>query len=539
MIKKGLTILLLLCPIAFCGQKTNSDSFPSNDIISNFKSLSNSQLLDTANYFYNKNSFDTALVFYSLLINTPVKDIDVEQQKRVIEAHNNSAVIYYYLGDYRSSYDFLIKALFLCEKYRVSAYEPLIYTNMGNIYYRFKKFDLANLYYSKALNFCPDSATLIVILNNLGHTEMERGNLDTSFFYLNKSLNISKQFDDKYLYIIFNSIAQVYQKQNKYDSALFYYQLSLEKADENSKMEHKMENLTNLGNLFFELNRLDSASYYINLSNDGAKENNFFRIMAENYHILSKIEETKGNNIKELEYFKKYAKLKDSVFNVNIFGEINQLQRLYDFSKINQQIEQLVVEQQIKERTIRYQRIIWTSTSGILFVVSIMSLLLFFQKRKLNKAYKALFEKNLESINFKENTLEINQEKYKKSGLTYDMQSELLDKILGVMDDTSKICDKDFSLDKLAETVQSNHAYVSQVINTVLKKNFSSFLNSYRIREALRLFSEPDVKKYTIEYIAFKVGFKSQSGFRDAFKAIMGVSPNFYIKSIRGKSEKF
>jgi len=111
------------------------------------------------------------------------------------------------------------------------------------------------------------------------------------------------------------------------------------------------------------------------------------------------------------------------------------------------------------------------------------------------------------------------------------MQEELLNRILAIMEDASTICDTEFSLDKLAELVQSNQNYVSQVINIALKKNFRSFLNSYRIKEVQRLFSEPDAAKYTIESLATMAGFKSPSAFRNAFKETTGVSPSFYVKS--------
>jgi hypothetical protein len=58
------------------------------DILSNFERLPQQKLLDTATYYYNKSSFDTALVLFSSIINAPVKDTDIEQQKRVIEAQH-------------------------------------------------------------------------------------------------------------------------------------------------------------------------------------------------------------------------------------------------------------------------------------------------------------------------------------------------------------------------------------------------------------------------------------------------------------------
>ena len=104
------------------------------------------------------------------------------------------------------------------------------------------------------------------------------------------------------------------------------------------------------------------------------------------------------------------------------------------------------------------------------------------------------------------------------------------------MEDTSIVCDPEFSIDKLAELSKSNQKYVSQVINDTLKKNFRTFLGTYRIQEAQRLLADFDATKYTIDSIALKVGYKSPNSFRDAFKEITGVSPSFYLKSIQDKS---
>ncbi|MCL2098001.1 MAG: AraC family transcriptional regulator [Bacteroidales bacterium] len=520
--------LTMLARYAYC-QDLFFNSSLAGDLISKYKQLSAQQLLDTANYYFDRNSTDTALVCYSLIINTSVKDADIEQQQRIVEALNRTALIYYYMCDYRSAYEFLIRALLLCEKYNYIPYKPRIYTNIGIIYSRFNKYNMAKPYLLKALSLCSDSTSIAAILNNLGGIELKSGKLDSALYFLNKSLQISKRHNDTYLHNIQNTIGWLYQEIKHYDSAYYYFRLSLNEAKKNNKVEVEAENLSSLAKLFFETNKTDSALLYIDLSNIIAERNNFLSILAENYLTLSKIEDAKGHNKNAFEYFKTYANLRDSVFNIRNFGEINQLQRLYEVSKTNQEIEQLVMEQQIKERTIIYQRTIQFITLIVLLLVIFILLAMFFQKRKLNTAYKVLFEKNLKIIDLQEKS----SEKYKKSALTHDLQGALLDKILILMQDTSIICDTKFSIDKLAELAQSNQKYVSQVINDTFKKNFRSFLNGYRIREAQQLFSAPDATKYTIEAVAFRVGFKSQSAFRDAFKEVTGVSPNFYLKSMQ------
>ena len=118
---------------------------------------------------------------------------DVEQQKKMVEAYNRAALVYYYLSNYNSSYDLLIKALHKSEEIDYLLYLPKIYTNLGNIYYQYNKYDIAKSYYLDALSLSIDTISIVVILNNLGSVEIESEKYDSAFYYLDKALIISKQ----------------------------------------------------------------------------------------------------------------------------------------------------------------------------------------------------------------------------------------------------------------------------------------------------------------------------------------------------------
>ena len=527
----------LHCDVMVSGQTHTNQPSSNKELIANFNRFSGQVLFDTATYYMINNRFDTAMVCFSLLINTPVKNNDAEIQRLIAEAYNRAAIIYYYyMCDYRSSYDYLIKGLLLCEKTNNLVTQAKILANIGNIYYHFGKLDVAKLYYADAQRISLDSCNIVILLSNLGTIELEIGNLDSASCYLDKSLDISKRHNDFFLPGIQSNMALMHQKNKQYNLALHYYRLALEESKKINKIDYETETLADVAKLFFEMKKIDSALYYIKLSDKLADEINFLRIKAENYLTLSEIEESKGNIKKAFEFYKKYVELNDSMFNPDTFGDINQLQRLYEVSKTNQQIEQLIIEQQIKERTNFYQKIILIITLCMLSLAIGTILYIYFQKKDLNKAYKTLFEKNIEIIGLQETSSEKTPKKIRKGSLSSDIQNELMDKILLLMKDTSVICDPKFSIDKLAELVQSNQNYVSQAINHALNKNFRSFINSYRIREAQRIFSQPDAQKYTIEFVTQQVGFKSVSAFYDAFKEITGVTPKFYIQSLQERN---
>ena len=529
---KKLLLISLLCPIAILGLESNIETSHNDDVISSFMRLSSQQLLDTANYYYKGNSFDTALICYNLIVNTIPKNAGLEQQKNLLKAYNRLGNIYFFISDYRIAFDFDIKRLVICEKYDLIADKSITYTNIGVIYSNLNQYDIANQYFLKALDLCSDSIFLIDLLNNLGVNQLVNNKPDSSLYYLNKSLQISKQHNNLNLFSILNNFGSYYQKIKQYDSAFYCFKQSLEQCKINNNIIVETINLSDLGKLFFEVNKTDSALYYINLSNKIATENNFLKILSENHLVLSEIYRSKGKFETALNHHIIYTNLKDSVYNAGVYGSINLLQRQYEVSKTNQQIEELEIDRQIKENTIYYQKVILLIILGVLALVLYVLVFINSQKRKLNKAYKQLIDKNIEIVKIQSTPSEADKKKNKKKLQNYDKHNELLNRILIVMENPAVFCNSEFSIDRLAELVQSNQKYVSEAINSILNKNFRSFLNSYRIKEAQRLFANRETERFTIESVTPLVGFKSSKTFWEAFKEVTGVTPNLYLKSM-------
>lgn len=51
----------------------------------------------------------------------------------------------------------------------------------------------------------------------------------------------------------------------------------------------------------------------------------------------------------------------------------------------------------------------------------------------------------------------------------------------------------------------------------------------------MQIFASPDAERYTLESVALRVGFKSRTTFYNAFQEMTGVTPGFYMKSLREK----
>ena len=84
------------------------------------------------------------------------------------------------------------------------------------------------------------------------------------------------------------------------------------------------------------------------------------------------------------------------------------------------------------------------------------------------------------------------------------------------------------SLNSLAKELGTNEKYLSQFINKTYNKNFSLFLNEYRIEFAKKTLVDIEYSNYTLEAIGALSGFNSKSSFNSTFKKITGETPSEY-----------
>jgi len=97
---------------------------------------------------------------------------------------------------------------------------------------------------------------------------------------------------------------------------------------------------------------------------------------------------------------------------------------------------------------------------------------------------------------------------------------------------------KEINLNTLAKDFNTNAKYLSEVVNSTKKENFSSYINKLRIREViLQLHEKKRFRKLTINTLAEEFGFSSTRSFSDAFFKVTGLKPSYYISQIE-KDEK-
>lgn len=121
--------------------------------------------------------------------------------------------------------------------------------------------------------------------------------------------------------------------------------------------------------------------------------------------------------------------------------------------------------------------------------------------------------------------------KYKRSTLTENDKDLYFLKIKQIMTTENLYKRNDLKISDLAGKVVLHEYLTSQIINERSGQSFPDFLNSFRITEAKKMLSTSR-QNYSIDGIAYEVGFNSRSAFYNAFKKITDLTPSEYLKSI-------
>lgn len=108
------------------------------------------------------------------------------------------------------------------------------------------------------------------------------------------------------------------------------------------------------------------------------------------------------------------------------------------------------------------------------------------------------------------------------------LMDQYKDKILDIILIQKKYKDKDYSAKRLAEDLGTNTRYISAVVNVRFHTNYTSFVNKFRIEEAMTLLVDKRYQDLNMEEISDMVGFSNRQSFYASFYKIMNMTPREY-----------
>ena len=108
------------------------------------------------------------------------------------------------------------------------------------------------------------------------------------------------------------------------------------------------------------------------------------------------------------------------------------------------------------------------------------------------------------------------------------VMDELKERILEVVVMQKKYKDKNYSARQLAEDLGTNTRYVSAVVNVRFRMNYTTFINKFRIEEAMSILTDKRYSDLRMEEVSDMVGFSNRQSFYASFYKFTGITPKEY-----------
>lgn len=108
------------------------------------------------------------------------------------------------------------------------------------------------------------------------------------------------------------------------------------------------------------------------------------------------------------------------------------------------------------------------------------------------------------------------------------LMDDLKERILEIVVMKKKYKDKDYSAKRLADDLGTNTRYISAVVSVQFHMNYTSFVNKFRIEEAMTLMVDKRYQDLTMEEVSDMVGFANRQSFYASFYKFMNMTPRDY-----------
>ncbi len=369
------------------------------------------------------------------------------------------------------------------------------------------------------------SMQLVCYFRNMGQ--------DSVLYYLRKSLYNFEQMNDSdpfsqknrrgAMLAVYMDLGNFYantSKPQKPDIAEPYYLLAyaFKKSDPYVFRDFDLPLLNSMAGFYQQKKEYEKAVRFALEALEIEKEEKRPDERIKSFTVLSKAYEKLHEPQLQLEYTNKYSRLSDSLNLVEKNTHEKQLkQAVNEADKHNKQ------EQQYLLRNLFF--------IGMLLIAA-LAFALFLLRKRMKK------DEPLPVNEIKQTStaaIRTPDEKKESQGI-FTISDETINTLLKKLEkfeQSKKFLKNELNLTWLANHLNTNPKYLSEIINRFKGKNFSNYINHLRISYIVTKIKENAAyREYKISYLAQECGYASPQVFVIAFKKETGVPPSAFIESI-------
>lgn len=478
-------------------------------------------LIDDGKYFLANKYLDEIMI---LLLNNP-------DNKEKARALNLQGTILSFSGDYLEAQKKFLEVVRIFENMNFTQLLGPVFINLANNYQALTEKKLALEYYRKACEITlafKDTLNYVVAFNNLGLL-IQPSQPDSAEYYFTKALNLMplNAWSVESLSTRCN-LAGLYYGQKKYKESLEIYYEVLKLSRQYNIDRGIYMAMSGIGNVYEAMNKNDEALKAFQEASELAGSGGETPVQLQLFEAIRYMYEKVGNYKEAYLIHRKIKQISDSLFATEKQIAVRDLEMIYNSEKAERNNELLNAKMLLMKSQMRTNRVILVIVILFALVLGFMLYFIYRLYRQRDEAYNTLFEKyrhdvqltgNIAAILVEESIIKKTSEKYEN--LIYKNLIEYFEKDKPFLNSNLKIEDVALELN----TTQKN---LSSVVFENSGVRFITFVNKYRVSEALKLLADSRFRNYKIEAIAREAGFGSKVSFYSAFSQITGLKPGDY-----------
>lgn len=349
------------------------------------------------------------------------------------ECYGSMGILYKSQGAYATALDYYEKALELAKNIGDPNWEAACYVNAGNVHRRTGNFVKALDYYLKALEFfekAGEHRRVAVSYINIGDLYDEQGDREKADEYYNKALQISQGAGDNLMTMKgYLNLGESLLSQEKHSESRAYLMKFISLAD-STGYHQDLDNCYRLLGLSFlgeaeaeksigyfhqsigqaekEGDQITKSSALLNLAEAYTMKNQYTDALkkarqglnisletgeitsaTEAYRLLIDLLEKLGQHREALTLYRKYSVLKDSLFDIEKYRALAEMQSKYETDKKEQQLALLNEQNRIQELKLdKRNRLL--IIAGIISVLVIIIAYLLIRQNRLKTKHSAI-----------------------------------------------------------------------------------------------------------------------------------------------------
>ncbi|MDD2965144.1 MAG: AraC family transcriptional regulator [Bacteroidales bacterium] len=439
----------------------------------------------------------------------------------VANEYNDIAFAYLYWDDYSTVVNYYNRALALYQQLDNQQEIALAEANLGFVYSKMGQPTKALLHHQKAYKI---------------------------YLLLNDTANYAK---------IYHGLGDAFRLSGNYKQALKYFALSTRFAPWSANKLQIGQNLLREAEILIGLGQYSKASYLLERSYQELKKRRSGKWLKNYLEVKVNLAEITDDQAGALKALKALRVIEDSLFGQRQQSEITGMLIEHQTREKEEQLATLQTNFQLASERIRFRdRLILIGLAALL-IMSLIVMAVVQQSRKRKEAYRMLVEKNQQLLNFQaicvepytvetqEKTVDDQKESKADDTQIYSSIAQetnedarlLIARLDRLMEKEKLFLNPTLRLTDLCRKLKTNSTTLSHAVNKLHKKNFNTYLNEFRIREAQHCIARGDYRHLSMDGLANKAGFSNRVTFSAAFKKITGVPPSFYIQTLQSKKQ--